>query len=95
MWTNSLTDPSRNRGVPVTFSTASWTRSGLPLFSESLSLLIAEWWKLLSSRIREASSPLLRASLTTAGLFKSSLGISSRADSASTKLSFTVTATDE
>jgi hypothetical protein len=50
---------------------------------------MAEWWRLLSRRMRDASTPLLLESLATAGLLRISFGTSSSADSARTKFSFT------
>jgi len=49
---------------------------------------MALWWKLLSRRIREASTPLRLASLTTEGSFHNAFGTSSRAASAIIKFSF-------
>ena len=71
--------------MPVTLSSAPCTRSGLPLFSDSFSFNMAEWWKLLSRRISDASFSRRLASLVTAGSFLISFGTSSSADSARTK----------
>jgi hypothetical protein len=48
---------------------------------------MAEWWKLLSRRISEASFALRLVSLTTAGCLRISFGTNSSADSARMKLS--------